>query len=428
MLLAIIAVLCGSITASESTAIIKLRDLVSMNGTPGLHVLDLGPNLSVTSYLDARKSSKKQWTLPLPASPHLLPRDNDVNDDHDHGMEIMMIHAFETRLGITIRRDVPFLLFSPDGGPVRSWRQLRAARNEGGSRLLLHHSGGQFIYPGVRVGFRRNVTLPVGDGRAERTLTTLSLVPLVFRIDDFAAALELGPITARAEREMAPSHAVVPSSVATDFRTSTQMFIPHGQEAVMSELEHRVAALSHVPVSHQENAQVLRYEIGERYVHHHDYFEKKQFAHNAGLSALIEDGAKNRLATLFLYLRAPIEGGETSFPRAGGGTPVTDLTDCAAGLQVKPEAGSALLFYNLGADGAVDPFSLHAGCPVVKGTKWALNLWIWNKPDPWKKLQGYKAPIRKSKIEQPQATVKKDKRKVESTVATVATGSLKEEL
>jgi hypothetical protein len=41
------------------------------------------------------------------------------------------------------------------------------------------------------------------------------------------------------------------------------------------------------------------------------------------------------------------------------------------GLGVRPRRGDALLFFSLKPDGATqDPASLHAGCPVVRGTKW----------------------------------------------------------
>jgi hypothetical protein len=36
----------------------------------------------------------------------------------------------------------------------------------------------------------------------------------------------------------------------------------------------------------------------------------------------------------------------------------------------------ALLFWNLHADGSMDPHSLHSGCPVVQGNKWSATKWI----------------------------------------------------
>ena len=59
----------------------------------------------------------------------------------------------------------------------------------------------------------------------------------------------------------------------------------------------------------------------------------------------VEDGAKNRLATVFFYLNNVSSGGETNFPRAaserwpnGGPTP-RDYFDCSQGLSVYPQEG-----------------------------------------------------------------------------------------
>ncbi len=65
-----------------------------------------------------------------------------------------------------------------------------------------------------------------------------------------------------------------------------------------------------------------------------------------------------------------MEGGETSFPRWLNG----ETTDV---LQVKPEVGKAVLFYNVLPDGNYDERSQHAAKPVLKGEKWLTNLWVW---------------------------------------------------
>jgi prolyl 4-hydroxylase len=72
-------------------------------------------------------------------------------------------------------------------------------------------------------------------------------------------------------------------------------------------------------------------------------------------------------------------GGDTVFPRAGGLGEPQDLAACD-GLRVRPEKGKVLVWYNLHANGNLDPASLHGGCAVRAGTKWAANKWLWNKP------------------------------------------------
>lgn len=49
-------------------------------------------------------------------------------------------------------------------------------------------------------------------------------------------------------------------------------------------------------------------------------------------------------------------------------------------MSVKPLRAEAVLFYSQHPDGRVDLASLHGGCPVLEGTKWAANLWVWNGP------------------------------------------------
>lgn len=53
---------------------------------------------------------------------------------------------------------------------------------------------------------------------------------------------------------------------------------------------------------------------------------------------------------------------------------------CRTRLAVRPKKATAVLFYNQDPDGNMDKAAIHAGCPVLRGTKWAANLWVWNGP------------------------------------------------
>lgn len=58
-------------------------------------------------------------------------------------------------------------------------------------------------------------------------------------------------------------------------------------------------------------------------------------------------------------------------------------SSCSAGqgLRYKPRKGDALLFYSQQPDLTLDPRSVHAGCPVGKGSeKWVVTKWIRDKP------------------------------------------------
>ncbi|CAG7630832.1 unnamed protein product [Allacma fusca] len=64
------------------------------------------------------------------------------------------------------------------------------------------------------------------------------------------------------------------------------------------------------------------------------------------------------------YLSSVELGGRTGFP----------FLD----LAVQPEEGSALFWYNLHPDGTFDERVVHAGCPVLLGSKWIATKWIYS--------------------------------------------------
>ena len=57
--------------------------------------------------------------------------------------------------------------------------------------------------------------------------------------------------------------------------------------------------------------------------------------------------------------------------------------ECYSKLAVRPARASAILFYSQRPDGTLDDYATHGGCPVLDGTKWAANLWVWNKAMPF---------------------------------------------
>lgn len=113
--------------------------------------------------------------------------------------------------------------------------------------------------------------------------------------------------------------------------------------------------------------QVAQYSYAQHYLRHYDGAPSKVA----------------RISSLLLYLQDPEKGGETNFPRAGGAA--SARSSCASGLSVRPQAESALLFYNfVPREQALleeDVESEHAGCAVEAGEKWVANVWVrWYGP------------------------------------------------
>ncbi|XP_039129649.1 probable prolyl 4-hydroxylase 4 [Dioscorea cayenensis subsp. rotundata] len=162
-------------------------------------------------------------------------------------------------------------------------------------------------------------------------------------------------------------------STLSEVRTSSGMFIAKGKDSIVSGIEDKLAAWTFLPKENGEDIQVLRYEHGQKYDPHYDYFTDKVNIARGG----------HRIATVLMYLTDVVKGGETVFPAAeetshrGLNIMDEDLSDCGRrGIAVKPRRGDALLFFSLHPDATTDPNSLHAGCPVIEGEKWSATKWI----------------------------------------------------
>ena len=142
------------------------------------------------------------------------------------------------------------------------------------------------------------------------------------------------------------------------------------QSGALKRVEEKMARATHIPATHGEAYNILRYEIGQKYDSHYDMFDPSQYGPQRS----------QRVASFLLYLTTPDEGGETVFPLEGQNglnrLRGIDYTSCEAGLKVKPRKGDALLFWRRLSNNTFDRSSLHGGCPVVSGTKFVATKWI----------------------------------------------------
>lgn len=155
--------------------------------------------------------------------------------------------------------------------------------------------------------------------------------------------------------------------VVDEIRTSYGTFLRRNQDPIITAIEERLALWSHLPASHQEDMQVLRYGPTNKYGAHIDGLE--------------------RVATVLMYLVEPDSGGETAFTNSEWSNPelakqAGDLSNCAKGhVAYKPKRGDALLFFDTKPNYKdTDEHSMHTGCPVVEGVKWNAVKWLHGKP------------------------------------------------
>lgn len=201
----------------------------------------------------------------------------------------------------------------------------------------------------------RNVL--VADGHEVRVVMTLRL-PRVVVFEGLLSAAECDALIEEARPRLARSETVDHSTGGSEVnaaRTSEGMFFARGESPLVARIESRIAALLQWPADRGEGLQVLRYRPGAEYRPHYDYFDPAQ----PGTGAVLRRGGQ-RLATLVMYLRAPEQGGATSFPDVG--------------LEVAPVRGSAVFFSYDRPQSSTR--TLHGGAPVLAGEKWVATKWL----------------------------------------------------
>ena len=160
----------------------------------------------------------------------------------------------------------------------------------------------------------------------------------------------------------------VPSTITDDigdaaFRTSSTCNLDH-RNALVADLDARLGTLSGIAPAFGEPLQGQRYEVGQEFKPHTDYFEPTgvDFEEHTQLSG-------QRTWTMMAYLNDVPAGGGTRF-----------LT---TGKIHQPEAGKLLIWCNLTPDGIVNPATLHHGMKVRKGRKYIITKWYRERPWPW---------------------------------------------
>jgi prolyl 4-hydroxylase len=126
-------------------------------------------------------------------------------------------------------------------------------------------------------------------------------------------------------------------------------------------LQRRIDDLLGIDPGLGETLQGQRYQVGQEFKHHFDYFVKK---HEYWDDERQRGG--QRSWTAMGYLNAVEAGGATDFPKIS--------------LSIPPQAGVLLAWNNMAPDGRPNPRTLHAGAPVVQGVKYVLTRWYRARP------------------------------------------------
>lgn len=147
------------------------------------------------------------------------------------------------------------------------------------------------------------------------------------------------------------------------FRTSETCDLD-GAEPAVAQLEALLRDLNAIDPAHGEPVQGQRYDVGQEFKPHCDYFNPggkdwEKYCSVAG----------QRTWTFMIYLNDVEAGGATRFK--------------AAAKTFQPEAGKMVCWNNRRPDRRENPDTIHHGMKVRKGCKFVITKWYREKPWGW---------------------------------------------
>jgi prolyl 4-hydroxylase len=140
-----------------------------------------------------------------------------------------------------------------------------------------------------------------------------------------------------------------------DVRTSYSCNLD-ARDPLIADIDGRIAGLLGTDPTWGEPLQGQRYEVGQRFKEHADFFYVDE-----PYWAQYEPHGGQRTWTAMIYLNQPERGGATGFKYLD--------------LAFEPLPGRMLIWNNMALDGSPNPWTTHEGKPVEAGTKYIVTKW-----------------------------------------------------
>jgi prolyl 4-hydroxylase len=173
-------------------------------------------------------------------------------------------------------------------------------------------------------------------------------------VADFFDAVECGRMITLIDNVARPSP-VYDADHLPGFRTSySGDFDP--RDPFVRTIERRIDRLLNISPAFGENLQGQRYWEGQEFKAHEDWFppDSRHWERESRRGG-------QRSFTAMAYLNPVDAGGKTEFPRLG--------------IAVEPRPGMLLVWNNADPDGNPNPWTIHAGAPVGRGSKYVITKW-----------------------------------------------------
>ncbi len=176
----------------------------------------------------------------------------------------------------------------------------------------------------------------------------------LYTLDDFLSADECDRLATLINDSLRPSTITFGAS---DFRTSRTCDLSLLRDPHVAALDEKISRTIGIRQSYSEVNQGQRYDVGQQFKAHTDFFEPgtDEYREHASVRG-------NRTWTFMVYLNDGMEGGGTAFT--------------AIDRIFLPKRGQALLWNNLLPDGRPNYDTLHSGRPVTRGYKIVVTQWF----------------------------------------------------
>ena len=196
----------------------------------------------------------------------------------------------------------------------------------------------------------------------------ISDIPGIYYIDNFVKDKEIDYIINESKDKLKKANVSFLEKDKDKYknytgRTNSSHWLDKNSNPISLNLCKRIAKEIDCDWENFENYQVIYYGPNEEYKYHFDAYDKQ----NKEKYQKYCGDKGNRLKTVLVYLNNVEEGGGTGFKNINGGT------------EVKPIKGRMVVFENVNKKNIIYKRSLHAGLPIIKGEKWAFNLWLREK-------------------------------------------------
>lgn len=145
--------------------------------------------------------------------------------------------------------------------------------------------------------------------------------------------------------------------IDNNVRTSSSTFFTHHQNEIITKIQNQLCDILNINLNQFEPIQITKYNKGEEYKLHYDYFDKSSPQFN-----------NQRIHTILVYLNDldDNDGGQTYFPYFN--------------KKFNPTKGKALHWQNVNDNGEGNTKTLHCSQPILTNqTKYILSIWIREK-------------------------------------------------